>query len=88
MVEIIGISFNLIIVRVNRGIAVGDVCDHNSGRDNAGCVYASPFPMGPMRAGGNSALEITVSTQVDCSPPYGTESERRDSWVKGSGMIV
>lgn len=83
MVEIIGISFNLIIVRVNRGIAVGD----NPG-DNAGGVRVSPFPMGPMRSGGNSALEITVSTQIDCSPPYGVGSERPDSWVKGSGMIV
>ena len=84
MVVIVGISFNLIIIRVNRGIAVsGNICD-----DNAGCVHVSQFPLGPMRSGGHSALEITVSTQVDRSPPYGVDSERRDSWVKGSEMIV
>lgn len=83
MVEIIGISFNLII-RVNRGIAVGDVVD-------APRLQSFGIPLRSMRRPTyDGGVEIAISTHVDRSPADDTMSvmSKHDGSTKGATTIA
>lgn len=85
MVEIIGISFNLIIIRVNRGIAVGDV-------DDAPRLQSFGIPLRSMRRPAfDGGVEIAISTHVDRSPATDDNisvMSKHDGSTKGAATIA
>lgn len=60
MVIVVGISFNLIIIRVDKGVAVGETYV------DSGPITSIPlsFRSGP-RKGANSGVEVSISRDVD-----------------------